>query len=63
VYGSLFDRAPTLHAHVTQRMVKGRVVIDYEEVTGIPGRSGMTTAIAIYHVNRDGKIDRVEFVQ
>lgn len=63
VYGALFDRAPTLHAAVTKRMVKGRVVIDYEEVTGIPGRAGMTTAIAIYRVNQNGKIDRVEFVQ
>jgi hypothetical protein len=62
-YTRLFERAPELFANVTNRMVQGRFVIDYEEVTGISSDGSVTTVIAIYHVNEDGDIDRVEFVR
>lgn len=60
-YAGLFDRAPNLFAHVTQRMVQGAIVIDEERVYGLSDTP--LRAIAIYHVNANGKIDRVEFVQ
>jgi imidazolonepropionase-like amidohydrolase len=60
-YAGLFDRAPNLFAHVTQRMVQGAIVIDEERVYGLSNTP--LRAIAIYHINADGKIDRVEFIQ
>lgn len=50
-----------LHANVTNRMVKGNVVIDYEEVTGIV-ENETTIAIAIYKIE-DNFIKTVHFVR
>lgn len=50
-----------LHANVTNRMVKGSVVIDYEEVTGIV-EDEITIAIAIYEIEGDF-INKVYFVR
>lgn len=50
-----------LHANVTSRMVKGNVVIDYEEVTGIVANE-TTIAIAIYDIEGDF-IKTVHFVK
>jgi len=44
-------------------MVQGQTVIDYEEVTGLAEDGSTTTVIAIYRVNEDGEIYRVEFVR
>ncbi|HHP7239804.1 amidohydrolase family protein [Longibacter sp.] len=63
VYSQLFSRNPTLFANVTRRMVQGTVVIDEERVRGMASDGDVTNAIAIYHVNEDGKIARVEFVR
>jgi hypothetical protein len=60
-YGRLFDRAPQLHAEVTNRMHLGNTVIDYERVQGLSA-DGPVEAIAIYRVT-NGVIDRVEFVR
>lgn len=58
-YSTRFE-SPDLHASVTNRMVKGNVVIDYEEVTGIG--PDMVIAIAIYEVE-DEWIKKVRFVR
>ena len=50
-----------LHANVTNRMVKGNVVIDYEEVSGIV-ENEITLAIAIYEIEGDF-IKTVHFVR
>lgn len=62
-YSRLFERTPELFANVTNRMVQGRFVVDYEEVYGFRPDGSASTVIAIYHVNQDGDIDRVEFVR
>jgi len=62
-YSRLFERTPELFANVTNRMVQGQTVIDYEEVTGLAEDGSTTTVIAIYRVNEDGEIYRVEFVR
>jgi len=63
VYSQLFSGNPTLFANVTRRMVQGSVVIDEERVRGRSSDGDVTHAIAIYHLNEDGKIARVEFVR
>ena len=62
-YGSLFDNSPALHAEITNRIVHGRIVIDQEVVTGMNQSEEPFRAVAIYHVNEEGKIDRMEFVR
>lgn len=59
-YGERF-KTPDLHAEVTNRMVKGQVVIDYEEVTGLK-ENETVIAIAIYEI--EGQyIKKVHFVR
>jgi hypothetical protein len=60
IWGPLFENFPALHATITNRMVLGNFVIDYEEATGIPD-IGVLHAIAIYEVN-DGVIQKVWFI-
>ncbi|WP_245846063.1 amidohydrolase family protein [Longibacter salinarum] len=60
-YAGMFKDSPNLFANVTKRMQQGEFVVDYERVTGL-GEDELTV-IAMYHVNEDGKIDRVEFVR
>lgn len=62
-YGSLFNNSPALHAEITNRIVHGRIVIDQEVVTGMNQSSDPFRAVAIYHVNENGKIDRMEFIR
>ncbi|WP_020592076.1 nuclear transport factor 2 family protein [Kiloniella laminariae] len=50
---------PDLHAHLLNRMALGRVVIDEEEVTGLPGGSPLYV-LAIYEIE-EGLIRRVRF--
>jgi hypothetical protein len=59
-YGRWFSRNPTLRVGITARIAIGAFVIDEERVTGAP--DGDIHAVAIYHVNVDGLIDRVQFL-
>lgn len=49
---------PDLHARLVNRMVSGKIVVDQEEVTGVPG--GPLAAVAVYEVV-DGRIRTVWF--
>jgi hypothetical protein len=60
-YAKLFDKAPQLHASITNRVTQGSYVIDKEVVTGIPGAKELT-AVVIYEV-KDGKIVNVWFLE
>jgi hypothetical protein len=60
-YAELFEKAPELHASITNRITQGNYVIDQEVVTGIPGAKELT-AVLIYEV-KDGKIVNVWFLQ
>lgn len=57
-YIPLFEKIPNLHCQVTERIVKGNIVIDKEVVT-VKNRT--VEAIAIYHIE-NGKIKKVYFV-
>ena len=49
---------PDLHARLLNRIVSGDIVVDQEQVTGVPG--GVLGAVAIYRV-KDGRIQAVWF--
>lgn len=49
---------PELHARLLNRIVSGNIVVDQEEVTGVPG--GVLGAVAVYKVE-DGRIQAVWF--
>jgi hypothetical protein len=49
---------PELHARLLNRIVSGNIVVDQEEVTGVPG--GVMAAVAVYRVER-GRIQAVWF--
>jgi hypothetical protein len=49
---------PQLHARLINRIVSGDIVVDQEEVTGLPG--GVLGAVAVYKV-KDGVIQAVWF--
>jgi hypothetical protein len=49
---------PNLHARLLNRIVSGKIVVDQEEVTGVPG--GTLAAVAVYEVI-DGRIRTVWF--
>jgi hypothetical protein len=49
---------PELHARLLNRIVSGDVVVDHEEVTGLPG--GVIGAVAVYRV-KNGLIQAVWF--
>jgi uncharacterized protein (TIGR02246 family) len=56
-YAQLFAAAPALHATIERRIVHGALVVDHENVIGLP--DGATArAVAIYEV-KDGAISRV----
>jgi imidazolonepropionase-like amidohydrolase len=59
-YTALFARAPKLHCRITNRISSGNVVIDREQVTGLPDGKTLQ-AVAIYEV-RDERITRVWFL-
>jgi hypothetical protein len=59
-YGRWFARNPELHVEIVSRIEVGAFVIDAEHVTGTP--DGDIHAVAIYHVDADGRIDRVQFL-
>jgi hypothetical protein len=49
---------PALHARLVSRIVSGNIVVDQEEVTGLP--EGALAAVAVYQV-MDGRIRAVWF--
>ena len=49
---------PQLHARLINRIVSGDIVVDQEEVTGVPG--GVLCAVAVYKV-KGGRIEAVWF--
>jgi hypothetical protein len=49
---------PALHARLLKRIVSGDIVVDQEEVTGLPG--GVIAAVAVYKV-KNGLIQTVWF--
>ena len=59
-YGRWFARNPDLHVEIVSRIEIGDFVIDAEVVSGTP--DGPMQAVAIYRVNDDGLIDRVQFL-
>jgi uncharacterized protein (TIGR02246 family) len=59
-YRSFFAANPELHAEVATRIRIGRHVIDDELLTGRP--AGDMRAVAIYHLDDEGRIDRVRFL-
>jgi uncharacterized protein (TIGR02246 family) len=59
-YGRWFARNPELHVEIVSRIEIGAFVVDAERVTGTP--DGETQAVAIYRVDADGRIDRVQFL-
>lgn len=48
-YSGLFEKSPTLHAKLQNRMVEGNFVFDQELVSGFQGEN-MLTAVAIYEI-------------
>lgn len=61
VYEKLFRDSPQLHCKLVGRITASNVVMDQEEVTGIPGRS-VARVIAIYEIEND-LIAKVRFVR
>ena len=60
LYSAFFEHVPALHCEIQSRIVKGKVVIDHERVTGTG--KGNLDAIAIYHIENN-KIKKVYFIQ
>jgi len=58
-YRSLFERVPSLHGEIVNRLVLGNFVVDQEKITGSP--KDPWEAVIIYEV-RDGLIQRVWFI-
>lgn len=59
-YAKLFSASSDLRAEIVARIRVGSFVIDEEHVTG--GPRGDIHAAAIYRVNPEGLIDRVQFL-
>lgn len=49
---------PELHARLLNRIVSDNIVVDQEQVTGVPG--GVVAAVAVYQV-KNGRIQAVWF--
>ncbi|MFN4285689.1 MAG: nuclear transport factor 2 family protein [Lacibacter sp.] len=59
-YAAMFERLPSLHCRLQNRMVMGNTVIDHELVTFDPAQP-QVQAIAIYTIVAD-KIQKVHFI-
>jgi len=59
-YGRWFSRNPELHVEIVSRIEIGAFVVDAERVSGTPDDD--IQAVAIYHVDDAGLIDRVQFL-
>lgn len=59
-YAFLATKPKEFRVVITQRVVNGPIVVDQEQVMGLPADKGQPKAIAIYEV-RDGKIQNVWF--
>jgi hypothetical protein len=60
-YGPLFRDHPELRAEILWRERLGAYVVDVELVTGLADEP--VRAVAIYHLDENGQIDRVRFVR
>ncbi len=60
-YGRLFDESPELSGEIVSRLRVGSFVVDEERISGLP--DGDLHAIAIYHLDGEGLIDRVRFLR
>ncbi|MDB5089939.1 MAG: amidohydrolase [Mucilaginibacter sp.] len=60
-YSAFFERAKGLHCKITDRVVKGNIIVDHEQVS-VPGRKDKLEAIAIYQI-QNNKIKKVYFIQ
>ena len=59
-YGRLLAQQPDREYEIGTRIRVGSWVVDEEHVTG--GPRGKVRAIAIYHLDSDGLIDRARFL-
>src|SRR2546422_539166 len=59
-YGRVLEERPDQEYEIVARMRVGSWVVDEEHITG--GPSGEARAIAIYHLDGDGLIDRARFL-
>ena len=59
-YGRLLAERPDQEYEIVARIRVGSWVVDEEHITG--GPSGDVRAIAIYHLDGDGLIDRARFL-
>ena len=60
LYGELFENHPLLHSEIRSRIRIGSWVVDEERVEGL--EDDEVHAVAIYHLAKDGLIDRVRFL-
>jgi hypothetical protein len=60
-YGPLFRDHPDLRAEILWRERLGAYVVDVELVTGLADEP--VRAVAIYHLDENGLIDRIRFVR
>lgn len=59
-YEKRFSESPVF-CEVVGRLCNGRVVVDREVITNLPG-GGSANVLAVYQVNDEGLINRVQFV-
>lgn len=60
-YGDVFENSPDLHTEILKRISLGKVVIDYERVTGRKEVESMLI-IAIYEIE-NGLIAKARFIR
>jgi hypothetical protein len=61
-YRRRFESLPELRAEIPSRIRVGSYVVDEERVNGGPDGDDVDV-VAIYHLDRDGLIDRVRFLR
>ncbi|WP_201312825.1 nuclear transport factor 2 family protein [Dyella sp. EPa41] len=59
-YAFLATKPKEFRVEITRRVVNGPVVVDQEQVMGLPADKGQPKALAVYEV-REGKIRKVWF--
>ncbi|MBB6108138.1 Imidazolonepropionase [Mucilaginibacter lappiensis] len=59
-YAAFFERVPSLHCEILDRIVKGNAIVDHESISVGPNKK--VDAVAIYHIENN-KIKKVYFIQ
>jgi len=59
-YAFLETKPKAFRVEIVQRVVNGAVVVDQEQIMGLPADKGQPKALAVYEV-REGKIQKVWF--